>query len=128
MIFRFTREATNESILIPVLRHIAVLPLKALGVAEEDISRVATIISEGCSNVVKYAYEGREIYTISMQYCAVHRLCRLSWDGPWDVFGRVARSCGLEWGGDFNKLEDRPHVQWTRGKSLAQMRALRGGR
>lgn len=78
MIFRFTCEATNESILIPVLRHIAALPLKALNVTDEDIDRVATIILEGCSNVVKYAYDGREIYTISMQYCAERAIVGIS--------------------------------------------------
>lgn len=47
---------------------------------------------------------------------------KVTWDGPWAVFGRIARSCGLEWGGDFKSIVDRPHVQWTRGKTLAQMR------
>ena len=47
---------------------------------------------------------------------------KVTWNGPWDVFGRVARNCGLEWGGSWTKFKDRPHVQMTRGKSLAQMR------
>lgn len=47
---------------------------------------------------------------------------KVTWNGPWDVFGRVARSCGLEWGGSWTKFRDRPHVQMTRGKTLAQMR------
>ena len=49
---------------------------------------------------------------------------KVTWDGPWAVFGKIARECGLEWGGDFKSIVDRPHVQWTRGKTLAQMRAL----
>lgn len=49
---------------------------------------------------------------------------KVTWNGPWDVFGRIARLCGLEWGGDWKKMTDRPHVQMTRGKTLAQMRAL----
>lgn len=51
---------------------------------------------------------------------------RISWDGPWNTFGRIARECGLEWGGDWKRLADRPHVQWTKGKSLKEMRVLRG--
>ena len=47
---------------------------------------------------------------------------QLTWDGPWRIFGRIARECGLEWGGDWRKFPDRPHVQWRRGKTLAQMR------
>jgi len=29
----------------------------------------------------------------------------------WEEFGRIARSCGLEWGGSWRK-PDMPHVQW----------------
>ena len=47
---------------------------------------------------------------------------QLTWDGPWKLFGRIARECGLEWGGDWRKFPDRPHVQWRRGKTLAEMR------
>ena len=47
---------------------------------------------------------------------------KVTWDGPWSLFGKTARECGLDWGGDFKTILDRPHVQWTRGKTLAQMR------
>ena len=50
---------------------------------------------------------------------------KVTWDGPWKTFGKIARQCGLEWGGDWRgTLVDRPHVQVTRGKTLAQMRWL----
>lgn len=48
---------------------------------------------------------------------------KVTWNGPWNVFGRIARECGLEWGGAWKKFIDRPHVQWTGGKTLSQMRA-----
>ena len=47
---------------------------------------------------------------------------QLTWNGPWNIFGRIARECGLEWGGDWKKFLDRPHVQWRKGKTLSQMR------
>lgn len=47
---------------------------------------------------------------------------RLTWEGPWSIFGCIARECGLEWGGDWKKFSDRPHVQWRKGRTLAQMR------
>ena len=47
---------------------------------------------------------------------------KVTWDGPWDMFGQIARECGLEWGGSWMKFKDRPHVQMTRGKTLVQMR------
>jgi len=50
---------------------------------------------------------------------------RITWDGPWNVFGRIARECGLEWGGGWKKLPDRPHVQWRKGRTLAEMRAAK---
>lgn len=36
-----------------------------------------------------------------------------SWEEslPWDVLGRVAQEEGLEWGGTFKSISDRPHVQ-----------------
>ncbi len=38
---------------------------------------------------------------------------------PWDVLGKVAKEEGLEWGGDFKSLRDRPHVQMPGGKTMA---------
>lgn len=32
-------------------------------------------------------------------------------DGPWDLLGQHAKDLGLEWGGDWKTLVDRPHVQ-----------------
>lgn len=48
---------------------------------------------------------------------------KVTWEGPWATFGKIAKTCGLEWGGDFKTITDKPHVQLTRGKTLAQMRA-----
>lgn len=49
---------------------------------------------------------------------------KVTWNGPWDTFGRIAQQCGLEWGGSWKEFKDRPHVQMTRGKTLSQMRQL----
>ena len=49
---------------------------------------------------------------------------KVTWNGPWVLFGLIARQCGLEWGGNWIKFKDRPHVQWTKGKTLSQMRSL----
>ncbi len=48
---------------------------------------------------------------------------KVTWNGPWELLGKIAHECGLEWGGSWQTLKDRPHVQWTKGKTLAQMRA-----
>jgi peptidoglycan L-alanyl-D-glutamate endopeptidase CwlK len=51
---------------------------------------------------------------------------QLTWNGPWKVFGRIAKECGLEWGGSWTKFPDRPHVQWRKGKSLTELRRAAG--
>jgi peptidoglycan LD-endopeptidase CwlK len=60
-------------------------------------------------------------FRLAADYCFVVK-GKITWNGPWSLFGHVARSCGLEWGGDFKSIVDRPHVQYTRGKTLAEMR------
>ena len=34
----------------------------------------------------------------------------VTWDGPWERLGELAREHGLKWGGDW-KFPDRPHVE-----------------
>lgn len=36
--------------------------------------------------------------------------------------GNIAKTCGLEWGGDWITFKDLPHVQYTGGLSLSQLR------
>ena len=48
---------------------------------------------------------------------------KVTWNGPWDAFGKIAAQCGLEWGGSWKGFKDRPHVQMTDGRTLSQMRA-----
>ncbi|MHB9124564.1 MAG: ATP-binding protein [Armatimonadota bacterium] len=70
MILRNTMQSMIESALVPVIRRMAIHPLKELGVIEEDVDRVATIITEACSNVVKYAYDGKGEYRVDIEYRA----------------------------------------------------------
>lgn len=37
---------------------------------------------------------------------------RITWDGPWSLYGRVAGWYGLDWGGNWQRFIDRPHVEW----------------
>ena len=46
------------------------------------------------------------------------------WEGiEYDRMGRLAKELGLEWGGDWKRFRDRPHVQRNIGKTLAQAKA-----
>lgn len=50
----------------------------------------------------------------------------LSWDGKenWDRYGEVAEGKGLDWGGDWEGMQDRPHVEWHPGFEADQATAL----
>lgn len=60
-------------------------------------------------------------FRFAADYCFIDKEGKVTWAGPWRVFGEVAASVGLEWGGNF-KFVDRPHVQLSKGRNLAQMR------
>lgn len=45
-------------------------------------------------------------------------------DAHWRFLGHVARSHGLEWGGDWEKIRDMPHVQWPERDKAAYAKAL----
>jgi peptidoglycan L-alanyl-D-glutamate endopeptidase CwlK len=44
----------------------------------------------------------------------------------WSRIGALGKAVGLEWGGDFKTIVDRPHFQDTGGMTLAQARAAKG--
>lgn len=41
----------------------------------------------------------------------------------WNLIGAEGKRLGLEWGGDWVSLKDKPHFQYTEGLTLAQLRA-----
>ena len=49
------------------------------------------------------------------------------WTGPWEELGSLAESIGLEWGGRWKSLKDRPHMEHRGGMTLAQARAQASG-
>jgi peptidoglycan L-alanyl-D-glutamate endopeptidase CwlK len=47
------------------------------------------------------------------------------WAAPeriWQKIGLIGKACGLEWGGDFKSLKDRPHFELKEGLTLAEAR------
>lgn len=42
----------------------------------------------------------------------------------WMEFVNLFKSAGYEWGGDWKKFKDRPHLQKTFGKSISELRHL----
>lgn len=47
------------------------------------------------------------------------------WTNPnWSKIAALGKSIGFEWGGDWKNFKDKPHFQYTFGKTLAQLRDL----
>ncbi len=44
-------------------------------------------------------------------------------DALWRDVGAIGKAAGFRWGGEFTRLSDRPHFEWSGGLSLAQLRA-----
>ena len=36
---------------------------------------------------------------------------KASYNGPWETVGKLGEKCGLEWGGRWKQLVDKPHFQ-----------------
>jgi hypothetical protein len=62
--------------------------------------------------------------------------CRLGYwhlEGPkfitestlYDKAGEIGKALGLEWGGDFSSITDKPHFQCKKGKTMAELRKLK---
>ena len=48
-----------------------------------------------------------------------------SYNGNWQSIAKIAKSIGLEWGGDWKGFVDKPHFQYTAGYSLADFQKNR---
>ncbi|MCD9033447.1 peptidoglycan-binding protein [Luteimonas sp. Y-2-2-4F] len=46
----------------------------------------------------------------------------VNWDTDWAAIGRIGENMGLEWGGNWTRLVDRPHFQMDFGLSTTQLR------
>lgn len=49
----------------------------------------------------------------------------ISYDGPWEMLGKVGEAIGLEWGGRWTGFTDKPHFQFSAGYALEDFKAGR---
>lgn len=61
-------------------------------------------------------------YRLAFDVCFLKTDGRLSWEGPWESVGKLGEDLGLEWGGRWHKLVDKPHFQLPGGKTIAQLK------
>ena len=79
-------------------------------------------------NIITNAPAGKSIHNYGMAFDVVPRSLKTdpNW-GPesplWNSVGETARKYGLEWGGDWSKFTDKPHVQ-AAGASWQDLRGL----
>lgn len=43
-------------------------------------------------------------------------------DQLWAQVGVIGKAAGLRWGGEFRRIRDRPHFEWSGGLTLRQLR------
>ena len=47
------------------------------------------------------------------------------WNNPnWEKIAALGKSIGFEWGGDWKSFKDKPHFQYSFGKTLAELRQM----
>jgi peptidoglycan L-alanyl-D-glutamate endopeptidase CwlK len=83
--------------------------------------------------IVTNAKAGQSFHNFKLAYDGVPKklLALPNWgDNPhdqtmaneaWALYGKLAEEQGLEWGGRWRTIKDRPHCQWTGGLTLAQL-------
>lgn len=60
-------------------------------------------------------------YKVAADFCFVSAT---PYEGPWQMFGEVGESFGLEWGGRWKSFPDRPHLQMTYGQSIGTLKSM----
>lgn len=45
-------------------------------------------------------------------------------DQLWRIYGQIGKNHGLIWGGDWSRFTDKPHLQWSYGLSLDQVKQI----
>jgi peptidoglycan L-alanyl-D-glutamate endopeptidase CwlK len=49
---------------------------------------------------------------------------KATYNYDWDRIGRIGKSVGLSWGGDWASFKDRPHFEYLFGKKTSELKAL----
>lgn len=68
MYLRVNIKAVNDAALVPVIRRISTRVLREFGADEQTQDRMMTVVTEACSNVVKYAFDGTGMYEVGLEY------------------------------------------------------------
>ena len=74
-----------------------------------------------------YTAESNHQSSLAVDIAPVHGF-HVEWNVEsrhWEYLGHLARAQGLEWGGDWKKLRDMPHVEWPTSDKTTYLSARR---
>ena len=88
-----------------------------------------TVPPIGRKHVVTKAKGGQSYHNFGLAFDIVvlDAVGKADWNTAhpgWSAAGRLGKSVGLDWGGDWTGFKDWPHFQYTGGVSLAECRSL----
>ena len=66
MKFEFLLCLPRDGVTVPVVRHILGSTLRHLGVGERYVEDVELVVTEACTNVLKHAGAGRDLYEVGV--------------------------------------------------------------
>jgi peptidoglycan L-alanyl-D-glutamate endopeptidase CwlK len=64
------------------------------------------------------AGESPHNYALAADYVFITAIGTATYTGDWAQFGRVAKLCGLVWGGSWLRFQDRPHIEYPKWKKF----------
>jgi len=73
--------------------------------------------------IVTNAKGGQSLHNYGVAFDIV--FTKLGYKGDFAAVGAIGKKLGLEWGGDFKSIKDRPHFQLTLGYKLADFQKNR---
>ena len=104
------------------VEHIQIAIIQTYRTFEEQ----AKIYSQGRTSsgkIVTNAKPGRSYHNYGLAFdVGVIENKKFTWAGEkFDKVGKLGKELGLEWGGDFHKLIDKPHFQYTFGLTIKDL-------
>ncbi|WP_152656138.1 M15 family metallopeptidase [Oceanobacillus sp. CFH 90083] len=101
--------------------------------SEEEQDALYARGREDGGNIVTHARAGESYhnYGLAVDYAIRNQEGEIIWDihydgnnngeSDWFEVAEIAKDLGFEWGGDFNRFPDYPHLQMTFGLSISEL-------
>jgi peptidoglycan L-alanyl-D-glutamate endopeptidase CwlK len=118
------RKLNRLILAMKILRHPIVLTEGVRTVARQNKLYAQGRTAPG--NIVTNAKGGQSLHNYGVAFDVAFLVDgSASWDErlPWKLLGKVGKALGLEWGGDWTQINDRPHFQYLAGYTLADFQS-----